>query len=64
MALKLQFRIETKDASQWLEEATAKAKKMAGRPKDYIGAEVLVFLPELGRCFTKRAGSLTLVAHR
>jgi hypothetical protein len=63
MALDLQFRIETKDPNKWLDEATTKAKKLAGRPEDYISASVLVFLPERGRCFTKRAGSLTLVAH-
>jgi len=63
MALDLQIRVETKDPNQWLAEATAKAKKLAGSPEDYLTAEVFVFLPERGRCFTKRAGSLTLVAH-
>jgi hypothetical protein len=63
MALDLQIRVETKDQNQWFAEATAKAKKLAGRPEDYLWASVFVFLPEHGRCFTKRAGSLTLVAH-
>jgi hypothetical protein len=63
MALDLQFTIGTKDPNKWLAEATAKAKKLAGSPEDYLAAEVFVFLPESGRCFTKRAGSLTLVAH-
>ena len=63
MALDLQIRVETKDPSNWLAEATAKAKKLAGRPEDYLTAEVFVFLPERGRCFTKKAGSLALVAH-
>jgi len=61
MALDLQIRVETKDPNEWLAEATAKAKKLAGR--DYLTAEVYVFLPEHGRYFTKKAGSLTLVAH-
>ena len=63
MALDLQIRVETKDPNKWLAEATAKAKKLAGNPDDYLGASVFVFLPERGRCFTKKAGSLTLVAH-
>jgi len=63
MALDLQIRVETKDPTKWLDEATTKAKKLAGRPEHYLGASVFVFLPERGRCFTKRAGSLTLVAH-
>jgi len=63
MALDLQIRVETKDPNKWLAEATDKAKKLAGRPEDYLGASVFVFLPERGRYFTKRAGSLTLVAH-
>lgn len=63
MALDLQFRVETKDSNKWLEEATAKAKKLAGKPEDYLQAKVFVFLPERGRCFTKKAGSLSLVAH-
>jgi len=63
MALELQFTIGTKDPNKWLYEATANAKKLAGSTEDYLAAEVFVFLPERGRCFTKRAGSLTLVAH-
>lgn len=63
MALNLQFRIETKDPSEWLAEATAKAKKLAGTDDAYIGADVFVFLPERDRCFTKKAGSLRMVAH-
>ena len=63
MVLDLQIRVETKDANKWLAEATAKAKKLAGRTEDYLSASVFVFLPERGRCFTKKAGSLTLVAH-
>ena len=63
MALDLQFSIETKDPDKWLAEATAKAKKLAGTDDAYPGAEVFVFLPERGRCFTKKAGSLRMVAH-
>ena len=63
MALDLQFRIETKDSDRWLAEAVAKAKKLAGADDVYIGADVFVFLPERGRCFTKKAGSLRMVAH-
>ena len=63
MALDLQFRIETKDANKWLKEATAKAKKLAGTNDAYLGADVFVFLPERGRGFTKKAGSLRMVAH-
>jgi hypothetical protein len=36
MALDLQIRVETKDPNQWFAEATAKAKKLAGRPEDYL----------------------------
>lgn len=63
MALDLQFRIETKDPNKWLSEATAKAKKLAGTDDAYIGADVFVFLPERGRCLTKKSGSLRMVAH-
>ena len=63
MALDLQFRIETKDPDKWLPEATAKAKKLAGTDAAYLSADVFVFLPERGRCFTKKAGSLRMVAH-
>jgi hypothetical protein len=63
MALDLQFKVETKDPDKWLAEATAKAKKLAGTDDAYIGADVFVFLPERGRCFTKKAGSLRMVAH-
>ena len=63
MGLDLQFKIETKDANKWLAEAVAKAKKLAGTDDAYIGADVFVFLPERGRCFTKKAGSLRMVAH-
>jgi hypothetical protein len=63
MALDLQFRIETRDPDKWLAEATAKAKKLAGSPENYLTAAVFVFLPERGRCFNKKSGSLTLVAH-
>jgi hypothetical protein len=63
MALDLQFKIETKDQNRWLSEAVAKAKKLAGTDADYLGADVFVFLPESGRCFTKKAGSLRMVAH-
>ena len=63
MALDLQFRIETKDPNKWLVEATAKAKKLAGSDEAYIGADVFVFLPERGRCLTKKSGSLRMVAH-
>jgi hypothetical protein len=63
MALKLQIRVDTKDSNRWLAEAVAKAKKLAGTDADYLGADVFVFLPESGRCFTKKAGSLRMVAH-
>lgn len=63
MALDLQFRIEKKDTNEWLSEATAKAKKLAGTDAEYLSADVFVFLPERGRCFTKKAGSLRMVAH-
>lgn len=63
MALDLQFMVETKDPSKWLAEAEHKAKKLAGTDEAYMGADVFVFLPELGRCFTKKAGSLRMVAH-
>ena len=63
MALDLQFKIETKDPAKWLVEAVAKAKNLAGSDEAYIGADVFVFLPELGRCFTKKNGSLRMVAH-
>jgi hypothetical protein len=63
MALDLQFRIEAKDASRWLEEATAKAKKLAGTDDAYLQADVFVFQPSSGRWFTKNAGSLRMVAH-
>lgn len=63
MALDLQFRIETKDPNKWLAEATDKAKKLAGTDETYLKADVFVFLPERGRCFTKKGGSLRMVAH-
>ena len=63
MALDLQFSIETKDPNKWLAEAVAKAKKLAGTDAAYLSSEFYVFLPEPGRCFTKKAGSLRMVAH-
>ena len=63
MALALQFEIKTKDPSKWLAEAIATAKRLAGTDEAYIGADVFVFLPERGRCLTKKSGSLRMVAH-
>ena len=63
MALKLQIRVDTKDPNRWLAEATAKAKKLAGTDDAYLQADVFVFLPERGRCFTKKSGNLRMVAH-
>ena len=63
MALDLQIRVETKDPTKWLDEATAKAKKLAGSPENYLAADLFIFQPSSGRWFAKSAGSLTLVAH-
>ena len=57
----IKFEIKTKDSTKWLKEATEKAKQLAG--DNYLAVDVFVKLPEPGRCFTKSAGSLAMVAH-
>lgn len=52
------------DSSQWLKVATRMARKACDDAGvEWIDADVLVRLPERGRCMTKKPGYTSLQAH-
>jgi hypothetical protein len=65
MANRIELTIERSIRSNdWLRVATKRAQAKAAELNiEWIAADVFVFLPEAGRCFTKAAGEQGFTAH-
>lgn len=62
--MKIEITLNATPSNLWLKSATKKARAAAeAAGVAWVDAEVLVHLPEPGRCMTKAAGFQNLVAH-
>lgn len=60
----IEIEIKTQDPNRWQSVATRKAREACSAAGiEWIDADVLVKLPERGRCMTKKPGFTSLTAH-